>query len=139
MITRNIKILLSTFALLPAAYGAPTALDDLSGLGNSKVAAALRSSIFLGESTVNKSITKLVNSEGIQPVNDAKKNLIDLGFSCPSSGTFCQYQGTAITYVKGEAGSEQKSILINVTLRAAIGDEKIDVTTNLNRTISKWD
>jgi hypothetical protein len=74
----------------------PSAVDDYEGLGSSQLARTLRSSLFLGESTVNRSVTKLVNPERFSSSEDLRSELIRLGFSYgPFPKTTCLYDGSA--------------------------------------------
>lgn len=74
----------------------PSAVNDYEGLGSSQLAKTLRSSLFLGESTVNRSVVKLVNPEMFSASEDLRSELIRLGFSCgPLPEPKCLYDGSA--------------------------------------------
>jgi hypothetical protein len=82
--------------LLTSCALGPSAINDYEGLGSSQLARTLRSSLFLGESTVNRSVTKLVLSERFSAGEDLRSELIRLGFSCgPLPKTTCLYDGSA--------------------------------------------
>jgi len=134
------KSLISLAALffLASAQSAPVAVDDLQGLGNSTLAAKLKNSIFLGEGTVQRSITRLLNTPDILESPDKKKELSELGFQCEESALqTCHYHGTAKTYIKGDGDTETTLITIDVSLDILIETEKIHVQAKLNRTSSK--
>lgn len=121
-----------------SAYAAPVAVDDLNGLGKSPLAAKLKNSIFLGEATVQRSITRFINTPEILESHDKKRELAELGFQCELSDlNTCHYHGTAKTYVKGDGDNETTLITIDVLLDVSIQTERIDVQAKLNRTSSE--
>jgi hypothetical protein len=82
--------------LLASCALGPSAVNDYEGLGSSLLAKTLRSSLFLGESTVNRSVVKLVSPEMFQTSEDLRSELSRLGFSCgPLPKSTCLYDGSA--------------------------------------------
>lgn len=82
--------------LLGACASAPSAVNDYAGLGNHQVAQTLRSALFLGEETVNRSLSKLVNTQEILAQDDPRPGLRSMGFACdPRPAASCAYEGSA--------------------------------------------
>lgn len=94
-VKRAFNVLCSAF-LLGACAADPVSVDDLTGLGNNQVAQALRSSLFLGEEAVNRSVSKLVNTEEILAQDDPRPALRSMGFDCPPlPESNCSYEASA--------------------------------------------
>lgn len=95
MKTRDLSFVLPVL-LLSACATAPSAVNDYTGLGNHQVAQTLRSALFLGESAVNRSLGKLVNTRDILAQDDPRPGLRGMGFDCdllPAAS--CTYEGSA--------------------------------------------
>jgi len=91
-----LKILACPILLLSACATAPSAINDYTGLGNHQVAATLRSALFLGEDTVNRAMSKLVNTKDILAQDDPRPGLRGMGFDCdPLPAASCVYEGSA--------------------------------------------
>lgn len=134
----KITTLLSLLVICISSKAAPIAYDDLSGLGQSILAKKLRSSIFVGNSTVQKSVTKLVNQNTILSSTDRRAKLIDLGFICSEvKETECSYIGVAKTRVKNAEEKHPRLIIIKVMINAEIQNEKIVISSNLERSSTK--
>jgi hypothetical protein len=117
--TRFCRVGCSLLLLTSCALG-PSAIVDDEGLGSSQLARTLRSSLFIGESAVNRSVAKLVNSAMISVSEEPRSELIRLGFSCePSPKTTCLYEGSAkseLTMPPSQTINVRTSVRISVEL-----------------------
>lgn len=92
---RRISIACVLLLLASCAIG-PSASNDYEGLGTSQLARTLRYSLFLGERAVDRSVSKLVNTEAILADEEPRPELIRIGFRCkPLPERTCHYDGSA--------------------------------------------
>jgi len=119
--------------LLTSCALGPSAVNDYEGLGSSLLAKTLRSSLFLGESTVNRSVVKLVNPEMFSTSEDLRSELIRLGFSCgPLPKSTCLYDGNAkstLTMPPSQAINVRTVVRISIEL----DDKPLKVVTKITR------
>lgn len=116
-----------------SAQGAPTAQDDLSGLGRGELAHVLSKSIFLGETTTTRAVERLANNMPSKDLQTAKARLEQLGFQCTDSGgLFCNYKGYAKSLITRTKEVPPKLVITSVSLDAALEGEKIMVKATIN-------
>lgn len=113
---KRISIACTLLLLVSCALG-PSAINDYEGLGTSQLARTLRSSLFLGERAVDRSVSKLVNTEAILADEETRQELIRIGFRCkPLPERTCYYEGSA----KSELSFPDRSRTVRFTTMVRI-------------------
>lgn len=93
---RSYKVILAIAAAMSACAIDPASQNDYSGLGISPLSEQLRYSIFLGETTVDRAVSQMVNKPEIVNSQDPRVELEKIGFDCSfASAKACSYEGSA--------------------------------------------
>jgi len=120
--------------LLCACRIDPSAVNDYSGLGNSRLGTQLRYSLFLGESAVNRSVKELVTkSDGVSQT-DPRGKLLSLGFNCePLPETSCSYSGSAKSAISSPDRSQMVKFITFIHIDVMYGINPMKVVSKISR------
>jgi hypothetical protein len=112
----------------------PTATDDYTGLGTSKLAMRLRYSIFLGETAVDQSISDIVNVHQILSARDPRTALEELGFTCPAPpAAVCSYDGSAKSVITSADRRDTQKFTTEVHIQALLESHSIKIRSRIEK------
>lgn len=129
------KYLKYVFPLVLAACAIdPTAIDDYTGLGASKLAARLKYSMFLGETAVDQAISDMVDVPQVLNAPDRRTALGELGFTCPAPpAAVCSYDGSAKSVITSADQNDTQKFTTKVHIRALLETRAIKIRSRVEK------